>query len=269
MGGGRLRRGDAIRVGYRCDAHFSLGPLPGLRRTPRSNSLLDDQLRVQLPQPVQLLDDVDAIRLEVQAKLVRVLQTRACKRVRGHLSIPIDVRLIAATRQSLSTLVAAGRFREDLYRKLNVAPVQVPALRERAEDIPLLVEHFLQKFSIKSNRKQLSISPEALAKLQQHSWPGNVRELELQLDAMVRQCKGDRLDAAEVPNLAVSNGTVPLLSLRMEGIENVDVSSILGDLEGRLIQWAMERAEGDVAKAAVILNLPQSTLQDKISHRSP
>lgn len=214
------------------------------------------------------LDDVDAIRLEVQAKLVRVLQERVCKRIRGNRPIPVNVRLIVATTQSLSSLVAVGGFREDLYRKLSIVPVKVPALRERAEDVPLLVEHFLKKVSGQRKRKIMSIAPEALTKLQEHPWPGNVHELESQLEMMIDLSKGDRLEAAEVPDLTVSNESGSLLFLKMTGIERVDVGSVLAGLEVRLIWWAMERAGGDIAKAAEMLNLSRSALQDKINQQS-
>jgi DNA-binding NtrC family response regulator len=214
------------------------------------------------------LDDVDALRLEVQAKLVRVLQDRACKRVRGNLPIPVDVRLIVATEQSLSALVVMGRFQEGLFRRLSVVWVKVPPLRERVQDIPLLVEHFLKKFSVVNDRKRLTIAPEALTKLQRYSWPGNVRELERQLETMVVLCKGDRLEAGDVPDPPASNESGPLLSLRLTGIERVDAGSILEDLEDRLIHWALEKAEGNIDRAAEMLSLPSSTLLDKISRRS-
>jgi DNA-binding NtrC family response regulator len=214
------------------------------------------------------LGDVDAIRLDVQAKLVRVLQDREFKRVRGNRSIPVNVRLIAATKRSLSALVAMGNFHEDLFHKLNVVPLRVPPLRERVEDLPLLVEHFLETFAIKSDCQRLTFSPEGLAKLQRHSWPGNVRELEQMLEMMVALAKGDRLEVDEVPDLAGSQDPSPLLSLRMTGIECIDAGSVLEDLESRLIHWALEKAEGNPAKAAEMLSLPLSTLQYKITQRS-
>jgi DNA-binding NtrC family response regulator len=213
------------------------------------------------------LDDVDDIPLGIQVKLVRVLQQRACERVGGERPIPVDIRLIAATKQPLPVLVAKGTFREDLFYRLNVVPLQIPPLRERIGDIPLLVEHFLDKFAVKSRRKRLNLSSEGLAKLQRHSWPGNVRELEHVLERMVALAKGDRLEASEVPEFAGPAGTGSLFSLKMSGIERVDIGSVLDDLETRLIDWALERSEGNLAKAAELLGVPRSTLQYKVNRR--
>jgi DNA-binding NtrC family response regulator len=213
------------------------------------------------------LDDVDDIPLDIQVKLVRVLQERACERVGGERPIPVNIRLIAATKRPLHAMMAKGSFREDLFYRLSVVPLKVPPLRERIEDIPLLVEHFLDKIAIRSNRKRLTFSSEGLAKLQRHSWPGNVRELEHVLEMMVALAKGDQLEAADVPELAGSKESGALLSLKMSGIERVDIASVLDDLETRLIDWAMEKAEGNLAKAAEILGIPRSTLQYKINRR--
>ena len=214
------------------------------------------------------LDDVDDIPLDIQVKLVRVLQERACERVGGERLIPVNVRLIAATKRSLSALVAMGRFREDLFYRLNVVPLRVPPLRERAEDIPLLVEHFLEKLAIKSNRRRLTFSPEALTKLQRHSWPGNVRELEHMLEMIAALAKGGRVELDDVPESAAPKEPWTLVSLDLSGIERVDIGSVLDDLEARLIHWALANAEGNLAKAAEMLGLPRSTLQYKINRRT-
>jgi len=213
------------------------------------------------------LDDVDDIPLDIQVKLVRVLQERVCERVGGERPIPVNIRLIAATKRPLSEMVATGNFREDLFYRLNVVPLRIPPLRERVEDIPMLVDHFLEKLATKSNGKRLTFSPEALAKLQRHLWPGNIRELEHKVEMMVALATGDRVEAAEVPELAAPQESGALLSLKMSGIERVDIGSVLEDLEARLLHWALERAEGNLAKAAEMLGLPRSTLQYKINRR--
>ncbi len=215
------------------------------------------------------LDDVDDIPMEIQVKLVRVLQERAFERVGGERPIPVNIRLIAATKRALPSMVARGTFREDLFYRLNVVPLKIPPLRERIEDIPLLVEHFLEKFAIKSNLKRLTLSPEGVAKLQRHSWPGNIRELEHVIEMMMALAKGDRLEAEEVPEFDLSKEPGTLLSLKMSGIERVDIASVLEDLETRLIDWAMGRAEGNLARAAEMLGLPRSTLQYKVNRRPP
>jgi DNA-binding NtrC family response regulator len=214
------------------------------------------------------LDDADDIPLEIQVKLVRVLQERVCERIGGERPIPVNIRLIAATKRSLSAMVATGDFREDLFYRLNVVPLRVPPLRERIEDIPLLVDHFLEKLAIKNNRKRVTFSPEALAKLQKLPWPGNVRELEHKVEMMVALAKGDRVEEAEVPDPAAPKESGALISLKMSGVNRVDMGSVLEDLESRLVHWAMEKAEGNLARAAEMLGIPRSTLQYKISKRS-
>ncbi len=214
------------------------------------------------------LDDVDDIPLDIQVKLVRVLQERACERVGGDRPIPVNIRLVAATKRPLSELVAIGSFREDLFYRLNVVPLRVPPLRERVEDIPLLVDHFVEKLSLKNNRKRLTFSPEALAKLQRQTWPGNVRELEHKVEMIVALAKGDRVEADDLPETAASKESDALLSLKMSGINRVDMASVMEDVEARLIHWALDKSEGNLAKAAEMLGLPRSTLQYKINRRS-
>jgi DNA-binding NtrC family response regulator len=214
------------------------------------------------------LDDVDDIPLDIQVKLVRVLQERVCERVGGERPIPVNLRLIAATKRRLPAMVAEGSFREDLYYRLNVVPLRIPPLRERVEDIPLLVDHFLDKLSIKSNRGRVTFSPEAVAKLQRQPWPGNVRELEHKVEMIVALAKGERVDVDDVPELDAPKDSGDLISLKMSGIERVDIGSVLEDLEARLVRWALERADGNLAKAAEMLGIPRSTLQYKINRRS-
>ncbi len=214
------------------------------------------------------LDDVDDIPLEIQVKLVRVLQERVFERVGGERPIPVNIRLIAATKRPLSTMVAAGNFREDLFYRLSVVPLKVPPLRERAEDIPLLVEHFLDNLAARSSRGRLSFSPEAVAKLQRQSWPGNVRELEHRVEMIVALAKGGRVEAIEVPDQDIPKESGDLISLKMSGVEHVDIASVVEDLEARLIRWALEKSEGNLAKAAEMLGIPRSTLQYKINRRA-
>jgi DNA-binding NtrC family response regulator len=166
-------------------------------------------------------------------------------------------------------MVTVGSFREGLLYRLNEVPLKMPPLRERAEDITLLVDHFLKKLAIKGNRNRLTFSPEALAKLQRHSWPGNVRELQHVLGIMVALAKSDRLEAAEVPEPAAPRESGTLLSLNMSGVEGVNMGSVLEGLEARLIQWALDRAEGNPVKAGEMLGLPRSTLEYKINKGHP
>jgi DNA-binding NtrC family response regulator len=210
------------------------------------------------------LDDVDDIPLELQVKLVRVLQERVFERVGGERQVSVNVRLVAATKRSLATLVAAGSFREDLYYRLNVVPLYVPPLRERPDDIPLLVEHFLERQAIKANRGRLSISRAAMAKLLRYRWPGNVRELDHIVERMVALTRTDLIDEGDIPELVPPGEPAGLVSLALRGVESVDMAAVVGEVEKRLIQWALDRSQGSITLAAERLNTPRTTLQYKV-----
>ncbi len=211
------------------------------------------------------LDDVDDIPLQLQVKLVRVLQERAFERVGGESLITTNIRVIAATKRSLPAMVAAGKFREDLYYRLNVVLFLIPPLRERPEDIPLLVEYFLEKLAVRMNRGRLTISPAAVAKLQQHTWPGNVRELEHVLEQMIVLRRGDSFDEEHLPELGLGGARRSPVSVSLEGATQVNLDSVLSEVEGRLVRWALGRTRGNLAKAAEMLGIPRSTLQYRVS----
>lgn len=211
------------------------------------------------------LDDVDDIPLQSQVKLLRVLQHRTIERIGGGEIIRVNVRVIAATKGPLSAMVADGKFREDLYYRLNVVPLQIPSLRERLEDIPFLVEHFLQQLAVKLNRGSLSISPEAVAKLHHYSWPGNVRELEHVLERMAVLNSTDSLDVNDIPELVETHHGDSIVTLSLEDRKSIDMPDTVAKVEARLIQWALDRSEGNLARAADILGIPRSTLQYKLS----
>ncbi len=211
------------------------------------------------------LDDVDDIPLDLQVKLVRVLQERSFERVGGEQPILINVRVIAATKKPLASLVRAGKFREDLYYRLNVVPLHIPPLRERPEDIPLLIDYFLEKLAIKVNRGKLSISPQAVGKLQCYHWPGNVRELEHILERIVSLARDDAIDETHLPELEHAIGADSVVSLVLRGSEKVEMASVLAEVETRLVDWALTRARGNLAKAAEMLGVPRSTLQYKVT----
>ncbi len=211
------------------------------------------------------LDDVDDIPLDVQVKLVRVLQERSFERVGGEQPIQTNIRLIAATKKPLASLVRAGKFRDDLYYRLNVVPLHIPPLRERPGDIPLLVDYFLERLAIKVNRGKLSISPQAVAKLQCYHWPGNVRELEHMLERMVSLARDDIIDETHLPELEHGTGADSVVSLVLRGLEKVEMASVVSEVERRLVDWALTRARGNLAKAAEMLGVPRSTLQYKVT----
>ncbi len=144
----------------------------------------------------------------------------------------------------------------------------MPTMRERLEDIPLLVEHFLQHLAVKLNRGSLSISPETVARLQRYSWPGNVRELEHVLERMVVLNSTDSLDVDDIPELVETHHGDSIVTLSLEDRKSIDMPDTVAKVEARLIQWALDRSEGNLARAADILGIPRSTLQYKLSKNS-
>jgi two-component system, NtrC family, response regulator AtoC len=145
------------------------------------------------------LDEVSSLKLDVQAKLLRVLQEREIERVGGTHPIPLDVRIICATNRDLPTMVAKGEFREDLYWRIKVVPIQLPPLRERLEDIPALADYFLARFCLTYGRAPRTLAESALAVLRRYTWPGNIRELENLMERMVVVCDATRIEANDLP----------------------------------------------------------------------
>jgi len=185
-----------------------------------------------------------------------VLQEREFERVGGERTIKVDVRLIAATSRNLEELVLKGKFREDLFYRLNVVPIFMPSLRERKEDIPLLVEFFLGRFN-EENRKNISISPEALRVMVDYSWPGNVRELENTMERLVVMSGQDIVKPSDLPiniKLPAPDAIFQKESLRA-GIEDIEKSSI---------HDALEKTGWNQAKAARLIGLTPRQIGYKI-----
>ncbi len=195
------------------------------------------------------LDDVDDIPLPVQVKLVRVLQERTFERVGGQEVIRVNVRVIASTKKDLKTMVAKGAFREDLYYRLNVVPVEIPPLRDRLGDVPCLVEHFLERLAVRMNRGRLTMSPGAMARLQSYHWPGNVRQLEHLLEQMIALGGKDAFDEEDIPQLPLAKEPDRLVSVSLENAGRVDMDSVLNEVEARLVRWALGRAGANLARA--------------------
>src|SRR4030043_1718882 len=179
-----------------------------------------------------LLDEIGDLPVTLQPKILRVLQEKEFERVGGERTIKVDVRLIAATSRNLEELVKGGKFREDLYYRLNVVPIFMPALRERKEDILPLTEYFLNRFN-EENRKAISISPKALKILAGYNWPGNVRELENAIERIVVMSNGKSIEPVDLPlNLKVHSSRETLHKESLSsGIEEMERSSILHALE--------------------------------------
>jgi transcriptional regulator with GAF, ATPase, and Fis domain len=162
------------------------------------------------------LDEVGDIPLSIQVKLLRVLQEREIERLGGKETIKLDVRLVAATNRDLAVEMRAGTFREDLYYRLNVIPIHLPPLRERVNDVPLLADHFLKKFSAENNRKIKGFSREAMAALMRYPWPGNVRELENLIQRMVILDSDSVIGMDDLPPPSSQGKRVPMSSAKPE-----------------------------------------------------
>jgi DNA-binding NtrC family response regulator len=207
-------------------------------------------------------DEIGNIPIDTQAKLLRVIQEREFMRLGGVETIKVDVRIIAATNVSLKEMTAQGRFREDLYYRLNVITVELPPLRERREDIPLLVQHFLEKYTEESRRAPIVLTPAALDRLMSYDWPGNVRELENVIERAVVLCPDREIGVDLIPD-HVSAFPAPERSpdvvLPPEGIHFREV--ITGH-ERRYIEAALEAAGGVQKRAAELLRIKPTTLNE-------
>ena len=202
------------------------------------------------------LDEVGSMRLDLQAKILRALQEREVERVGGTRTIKIDVRVIAATNRDLKKAVEDGSFREDLYYRLNVVPITLPDLKDRQEDIPLLANHFVQKFGQESDPGIREISKEAMAILLSHAWPGNVRELENVIERAVTLGRGQAIQPGDLPP-HLAGGANPLeRALAKE--------ATLEDLEKDYIAMILHRTRGHQIRAASILGIDRRTLYRKI-----
>ena len=202
------------------------------------------------------LDEVGSMRLDLQAKILRALQEREVERVGGTRTIKIDVRVIAATNRDLKKAVEEETFREDLYYRLNVVPITLPDLKDRQEDIPLLANHFVQKFAQESNPAIREISKEAMAVLMSHAWPGNVRELENVIERAVTLGHGPAVLSTDLPP-HLAGGANPLeRALARE--------ATLEDLERDYIAMILQRTKGHQIRAATILGIDRRTLYRKI-----
>ncbi|MGE0546168.1 MAG: sigma-54-dependent transcriptional regulator [Kofleriaceae bacterium] len=204
------------------------------------------------------LDEVAEIPLPAQAKLLRVLQEGTFEPLGTNQPIKVDVRIISATHRDLKQRIAEGKFRQDLYYRLNVLDITIPALRERREDLPILVEHFLRKFT-PADRGPMSLSPRAWAALSQHPFPGNVRELEHAIEHAVVVAKGKSIDLEQLPidivGVAKRDGVVPELQTLAEAV---------GSFEKAYLQRALELTEGKKAKAAELLGISRKSLWEKL-----
>jgi two-component system response regulator HydG len=201
------------------------------------------------------LDEVGEISASAQIKLLRVLQTRELERLGSNKAITVDVRVVAATNRDLMEEVRSGRFREDLFYRLNVIPIHLPPLRERRNDIPLLARHFLRRFAESHGKDVHEFSPDVMRVFLQHPWPGNVRELENTVEHAVVLARGNRIEIWDLPRDLEQSSREP---------EKTDQADTLMDRERQAILEALRATDGNKKNAAKRLGISRSTLYTKL-----
>jgi len=211
------------------------------------------------------LDEIGTMSMDTQSKILRVLQDRRFIHLGGVQEIQVDVRIIAATNVDLRQLVREGKFREDLFYRLNVISIDLPPLRQRKEDIPLLVEHFLKKYSLENERPVRRVPPESLRPLLNYSWPGNVRELENTIERAVVLSTGSDITIDLLPDQIAGRGTAMPM---MEHRPDASLFDILEDCERRIINDMLEKCGWNQTEAAERFRVPLSTLNQKIKRLS-
>lgn len=212
------------------------------------------------------LDEVDDIPFELQVKLLRVIEEKTFERVGGEQSLAVDVRVICATKRDLKQMVAEGTFREDLYYRLNVVKIELPALRERREDICLLAEHFLKKYATDKKRGVKAFAPGVQKILLSHDWSGNVRELENVVEHAVALSKSNLINEEDLPDyLREASARGSMLAFDLSGHKKISFADTVSEVEAKLIYWALKEAGGNQAQAAELLDIPRTTLRDKLA----
>jgi two-component system nitrogen regulation response regulator NtrX len=207
-----------------------------------------------------LLDEIGDMSPTVQAKVLRVLEEGVFERVGGSKPLAGDVRILAATNKDLTRAVERGQFREDLFFRLNVVPIHVPPLRERPEDIPLLVEHFLRLYCLREERPPVEVAPEVLDRLQRHDWPGNVRELRNTLERMAILSDTGRLEVDDLPFVPRPGRS----AARPAFLDAATFEQFKDSAERAYLEHQLERHAWNVAKTAKVLAMPRSNLYKKI-----
>jgi transcriptional regulator with GAF, ATPase, and Fis domain len=229
------------------------------------------------------LDEIGEMDLSLQVKILRALQEKEIERVGGSGAKKVDVRLVAATNRDLEVEVAAGRFREDLFYRLNVIPLHLPPLRERGEDIMALAEHFLRGFCQSRERKPLAMGSQARGMLTGYSWPGNVRELENFMERLSILCEGPQVTPEDLPEKiqraagmeprTIQNEAPPAAGFRWPELQDMrdkgqGLKEFLDEIEERLLQEALAEAAGVKNQAAEILGIKRTTLIEKLKKRN-
>jgi two-component system response regulator HydG len=208
------------------------------------------------------LDEVGEMSPQAQVKLLRVLQEGEFERLGSSDAVRVDVRVVAATNKDLGAEVRAGRFREDLFYRLNVIAISLPPLRERKEDIPLLVEHFLQAYCAKNNRPLMNVTREAMDRLCAYAWPGNVRELENTVERCVVMTRTGEIDAGDLPSPIHDGGA-------SGRFVTIALGTPLDEVERRIIAETLRHTRGDKATAAQLLGISVRTIYRKLDLLEP
>lgn len=207
------------------------------------------------------LDEVAELPLALQVKLLRVLQENTVRRIGDTKAVPVDVRIIAATARDLDTMVAEGTFREDLYYRLNVLKLKLPPLRERPEDVALLVRHFVQRHNTKLDTEVRDVTPDALKRLTGYHWPGNVRELENAMEVAIVMCNGDLIDIDDLP-ARIAQADTALKRVLID--DSLSIKKATRELERILIERALRKTGGNRTRASELLELSHRALLYKI-----
>jgi two-component system, NtrC family, response regulator AtoC len=217
------------------------------------------------------LDDIDDVPLSMQVKLLRVLQNRTIERLGGTRTVPVNVRVIAGSKRDLKQLVAEGKFREDLYYRLNVLPLTLPPLRERREDVPVLMDHFLNRYFKRRNEDVPAISDAVKQAFMRYSWPGNVRELENACERIAQTCSCGtvRIGCMSASILfragAQPAEVAPPVTPASDTTAPISLDDRLREVEANLIGWALKVSGGNKSRAAELLQIKRSTLGDRIN----
>jgi transcriptional regulator with PAS, ATPase and Fis domain len=213
------------------------------------------------------LDDIDDVPMSMQVKLLRVLQNRTVERLGGTRAIPIDVRVITGSKRSLKEIVAEGKFRDDLFYRLNVIPINLPPLRERREDVPILMDHFIKRYFRQRNDEPRQIAPAVQQAFMRYPWPGNVRELENACERIAQTCTCDTVRVGCVPVSVLfhkyAEDQEPIVETH-DHPSAISLDDRLREVESNLISWALKVSSGNKSKAAELLNIKRSTLGDRI-----
>ncbi len=216
------------------------------------------------------LDDIDDVPMSMQVKLLRVLQNRTIERLGGTRTVPVNVRIIAGSKRDLKQMVAEGKFREDLYYRLNVLPVALPPLRERREDIPVLMDFFLERYFRRRGEDPPSISPAVKQAFMRYAWPGNVRELENACERMAQTCtcgtvRVGCMSASILFRAGAQPPDITTPAALPQQAAPISLDDRLRELEANLISWALKVSQGNKSRAAELLQIKRSTLGDRIN----